>query len=153
MIYNFELHSSCYPNLNLSVDDNITTAELLVEVLNKINHHTSFTGDDILDIFVQDGISNNTLSIPVSQTSIKQFISCNKIYFPVSAIQKHTYRLYIIDRVGCDKLKTKMNDQPDNMQENDIKIQENDIKMRKNDINTHYSFGFVDTLKSIFSIK
>ena len=104
MNYQFELISTVNVPLIISVNNNITVQELRNKIVDEIVQSSIFIEDDILDIFVNDTLSSNTLSIPTKNQSIKDFIPMNRRYFPFESVSRNTYKLYIIDRSYCERL-------------------------------------------------
>ena len=75
MNYQFEVISTVNVPFIISVNNNITVQELRRKIVDEIVQSTIFIEEEILDIFVVDTISTNTLSIPKP-------IKVSKILFP-----------------------------------------------------------------------
>jgi len=105
MKYQFEIISTVNIPLIISVDNNVTIRELRNKIIDEVIQSTIFIEDDILDIFVHDALSYNTLSIPNSKQILKDFIPMNRDFFPFGLISKNTYKIYIIDKMYCERLK------------------------------------------------
>ena len=105
MNYNFELNTTLDKHFRIVANMNITMEQLYEQMIREIEYNTVFTRDDILDIFIQDN-SGQTLSIPKSTQSIKDFVPMNRQYFPNNSIPKNTYKLYAIDRMYGERLKS-----------------------------------------------
>lgn len=105
MNYYFELNTTLDKQFRIVANMNITMEQLYEQMLREIEQHTVFTKDDILDIFVEDN-SGQTLSIPKSSQYIKDFIPMNRQYFPDNSVPKNTYKLYAIDRMYGERLKS-----------------------------------------------
>jgi hypothetical protein len=110
MNYQFEVISTVNVPLIINVNNNITVQELRRKIVDEIVQSTIFIEEEILDIFLVDTLSTNTLSIPKTQQSIKDFIPMNRSYFPFESISKNTYKLYIIDRTYSERLTKCIND-------------------------------------------
>lgn len=105
MKYHFVLNTTLNKQFQIVVNTNITMEQLYEQMVREIEQHTTFTRDDILDIFI-DNNSGEVLSMPRTNQSIKDFVPMNRVYFPDDTTPKNTYKLYAIDRMYHERLKT-----------------------------------------------
>lgn len=104
MKYNFVINTTVARPLNLDVDSNITTHDFMGSLLQTIEDKTILYKNEVLDIFVQDTLNNDTMSIPSDNQSVETLIQMNRDYFPISPITKNTYQIYVIDRMYRERL-------------------------------------------------
>jgi hypothetical protein len=128
MNYQFELISTVNVPVIISVTNNTSVKELRSKIIGEIVQSTIFIEEEILDIFVNDTLSTNTLSIPNSNQCIKDFIPMNRNYFPFESISKNTYKVYIIDRTYSERLTKCINDRK--KQKREIKTNHFDFMRR-----------------------
>jgi len=128
MNYQFELISTVNVPVIISVTNNTSVKELRSKIIGEIVQSTIFIEEEILDIFVNDTLSTNTLSIPNSNQCIKDFIPMNRNYFPFESISKNTYKVYIIDRTYSERLTKCINDRK--KQKREIKTNHFDFMLR-----------------------
>jgi hypothetical protein len=128
MEFRFELHTTISETMNVIVDSSNTTLKQLHEkLMSEIEKNTIFTKEDILDLFATDNLSLETMSIPSNECLVIDFIHMNRNFFPFGLITKNTYKIYAIDRMYNERLKSA------------IKIRDED-KIRRRKIKTsHYN--------------
>jgi hypothetical protein len=137
MNFQFELNTTISEPLRVIVDSsNTTMKELHSKICDEISENTTFKEEDILDIFAQDVLSNGTLSIPANNQLVKDFIPMNRDYFPFGLVSKNIYKLYVIDRMYNERVKSPPPREP-----------------VKREIKMNHSTGFVQTIKNILSFK
>ena len=137
MNFQFELNTTISEPLHVIVDgSNTTMKELHEKIYDEISQNTEFEEEDILDIFAQDVLSNGTLSIPGSDQLVKDFIPLNREYFPFGLVSKNVYKLYVIDRMYNERIKSPPPQEP-----------------IKREIKMNHSTGFVQTIKTMLSFK
>ena len=107
-MYAFVLHLTIDKTLTIYDDGNSTTSELRNLFINQIEKLTAFDESDILDIFAQDILNNNTLSFPKTSIPIKKFIHQNRDFYPPSTLVKDKYDLYVIDSMYNDRIRQNM---------------------------------------------
>jgi hypothetical protein len=107
MEFKFELHTTISEPLYIIVDSsNVTLKQLHHKLISEIEKNTIFTKEDILDIFVTDNLSLETMSMPSTDESlVRDFIPMNRNFFPFGLITKNTYKIYAIDRMYNERLK------------------------------------------------
>jgi len=132
MNYTFDLNTTACKSLSVTCNGNITMKHLRELLFEEIKINTVFTEDDILDIFILNTQSNETLSIPNTVELVKDFIPMNRFYFPFSSTTKNTYTLYAIDRMYRERI------QPPQAP-------------NKREIKTSHMGGFVETIKEMLS--
>ena len=108
----FELHNTIQNPFKIHVNSYYTLKELYEIIVKTVEKETIFNRNDILAIFAQDTISNNTITLPRSDTCINTFILLNRDYFPIGLVSKNTYKLYIIDHMYNEKIRTDIIPQP-----------------------------------------
>lgn len=121
MSYTFELHTTTSAQICVTVDGNMTMKQVTDIFFCEIEKKTVFQREEILDIFVQIAHCNETLSIPCSNTLVKDFIPMNRKFFPYSADNKNTYHLHAIDRMYRERIDCKIDPQTTVCKNRDIK--------------------------------
>jgi len=101
----FELHTTIKDPIKIHVNSYHTLKEVHEFILQAIERETIFTRNDILAIFAQDTMSNETLTFPCSDVCVNSFILLNRDYFPIGLVSKNTYKLYIIDHMYRERLR------------------------------------------------
>ena len=101
----FELHTTIKDPIKIHVNSYHTLKEVYEFILQAIERETIFTRNDILAIFAQDTMSNETLTFPCSDVCVNSFILLNRDYFPIGLVSKNTYKLYIIDHMYRERLR------------------------------------------------
>ena len=107
-MYTFVLHLTIDKTLTIYDDGNSTASELHNLFINQIEKLTAFDESDILDIFAQDTLNNDTLSFPKNDLPIKSFIHQNRDFYPPSIMVKDKYELYVIDTMYNERIKTNL---------------------------------------------
>ena len=102
----FEVHTTITDPITVRVSNYSTLKELYELIVRTVEKETIFNRNDILAIFAQDTISNDTINLPWSDACVNTFILLNRNYFPIGLVSKNTYKLYIIDHMYNEKLKT-----------------------------------------------
>lgn len=100
----FELHTTIKEPLNIHVNSYNTLKEVYDLIIQTVERETILKTCDILAIFAQDCLSNNTLTFPNSDICVNTFILLNRDYFPIGLVSKNTYKLYIIDHMYREKI-------------------------------------------------
>lgn len=138
MKYNFVINTTVTTPLNLDVDSNITTHDLMGCLLQIIEDKTILYKKEVLDIFAHDTLNNDTMSIPFDNQSVETLIQMNRNYFPISPITKNTYQIYVIDRMYRERLV----------------IDEDNIKQRKKkQIKTSHFGDFFNSMRKKLSFR
>jgi hypothetical protein len=123
MEFKFELHTTISEPLYINVDSsNVTLKQFHHKLMSEIEKNTMFIREDILDIFVTDNLSSETMSIPSDECLVRDFIPMNRNFFPYGLIAKNTYKIYAIDRMYNERLKDAIN------AKNENKIKRREIK-------------------------
>ncbi len=135
-MYTFVLNTTIGKTLTIPVDPNTTTAELHKMFINQLEKHTVFCEREILDIFAQDTLNNDTLSFPKSDLPIKYFIHQNRDFYPLSIMVKDKYELYVIDTMYNERIR------------NNAKRVDKIPPSRE--IKTSHSDSFIQSFKNIF---
>jgi len=101
----FELNTTVREPLYITVNiSKITLQQFRCKLFDEIKKNTTLTEEDILDFFVNDLSSTNTLTIPNTRQLVKDFIPMNRTYFPHEFGTKDTYKLYAIDRMYREEI-------------------------------------------------
>lgn len=115
MEFKFELHTTISEPLYINVDSsNVTLKQFHHKLMSEIEKNTMFIREDILDIFVTDNLSSETMSIPSDECLVRDFIPMNRNFFPYGLIAKNTYKIYAIDRMYNERLKDAINAKNEN---------------------------------------
>ena len=135
-MYTFVLNTTIGKTLTIPVDCTTTTAELYKMFINQLEKHTLFCEREILDIFAQDTLNNDTLSFPKNDLPIKSFIHQNRDFYPPSIMVKDKYELYVIDTMYNERIKTN--------------IKNIDKIPSSRQIKTNHRDSIIQTFKNIF---
>ena len=136
MMYNFIINTTVTRPLQINVDSNMTTRDLMGCLLQTIEDKTILYKNEVLDIFAHDTMNNDTMSIPSDKQTVETLVQMNRDYFPISPITKNTYQIYVIDRMYRERLV----------------IDEDNIKQRKKkQIKTSHFGDFFDSMRKVFS--
>ena len=108
----FELHTTIKDPFKIHVKSKNTLKEVHELILQAIEQKTIFTQKDILAIFTQNTMSNETLTFPCSNVCVNSFILLNRDYFPIDMGSKNTYKLYIIDHMYREKIRKDLIPEP-----------------------------------------
>ena len=104
MKYTFVLHTTINNSITIHVNSDTTTKELHELFLRQLEIYTVFKKKEILDIFAQDNFSNNVLSFPKTDDTLKSYIENYRDYYPLSGVVKNTYNLYVIDMMYNERI-------------------------------------------------
>ena len=102
--YAFELHTTTSQPMLITFDENVSLQECYERLINEIEFCTILHKAIILDIFAEDVLSNKTISLhPTQEYSIKEFVTSNRDFFPISPVTKNLYKLFVIDDIYLKK--------------------------------------------------
>ena len=102
----FTLHTTIKEPILLTVNSYCTLKELHEKIIQKIDKETIFNEKDILSIFAESKKNNNVLDLPKNNICINTFLLDNRDYFPIDNNTNNTYKLYIIDYMYRERLRT-----------------------------------------------
>lgn len=101
MKISFEIHTTASKPIILSFNKDIPMPHFYESLIDEIEYNTIFTEDTIIDIFAEDSISNDILSLSDYDRNItlEQFITLNRNFFPFMPITKNYYNIFVIDKM------------------------------------------------------
>ena len=135
----FEINTTVHEPFNIGIDESETTEKIKSSILKEVEDKTVLNKDEILDIFVQDTLSDDVLSFANDNQSVKQFIQDNRSFFPPAPLNIH--KVFVIDQMYRERIVL-----PDK-----IPI-ENNEKIRNNPIKLNHFEDIVNTIKKIFYV-
>lgn len=127
----FKINTTVGKPFNIEVEDDITTNQLMGKLLQGVEDNTVLYRSEILDIFAQDTLSGDTLSLPKNFHLVKSLIEINRKYFPTMPTEKNTYNIFVIDVMYREQIDT---------------IEEPSSRNKK-EIKTSHFDGFIQTIK------
>jgi hypothetical protein len=136
-MYTFVLNTTIGKTLTIPVEPDTTTIELHKIFVNQLEKYTLFCEKEILDIFAQDTLNNDTLSFPKNDLPIKSFIHQNRDFYPPSIMVNDKYELYVIDTMYNERIR------------NNLKNIDKIPPARQ--IKTSHGDSFIQLFKSIFA--
>jgi len=111
MNFQFEIHTTISEPMHICIEiKNTTLKQLRCKILEEIEKNTTLTEGDIMDIFVNDTLSTNTLTLPTTDQKVKDFIPMNRSFFPYDSVEKNIYKIYAIDIMCGERLKKNLHD-------------------------------------------
>jgi hypothetical protein len=104
----FEIHTTVSKPIIVSFDKDLPMSHCYNEIINEIEYNTILTEDAVIDIFAEDTLSNNTVSLLSGQgTNIGDFIVSNRNFFPFTPVTKNLYNIFVIDKMYLTKINEK----------------------------------------------
>lgn len=101
----FEIHTTVSKPFIVSFDKDLPMTHCYSEIINEIEYNTILTEDAVIDIFAEDTLSNNTVSLLSGQgTNIGEFIVSNRNFFPFTPITKNFYNIFVIDKMYLTRI-------------------------------------------------
>ena len=93
----FEINTTFYKPVYLSIDENQCMNDLAEEILLHIERYSSLTRYDIADIFIED--EHTTLSIPNTKQLLHEFVTNHSDYFRDwnGCVNRNIHKVFVID--------------------------------------------------------
>ena len=108
----FELHTTIKEPILLTINSYCTLTELHGKIMKKIDKETVFNEKDILSIFAESKKNDNVLDLPKNDICVNTFLLDNRDYFPIDNKNNNIYKLYIIDYMYRERLRTDVIPEP-----------------------------------------
>ena len=96
MNYTFEINTTVGKPITVDIGRHATTSQMMEACVKSIEDNTVLYKNDILDIFVQDEKSNDTVSLPNDDQTVEYFVNINSKFWSNSPA-KEKYKLFVID--------------------------------------------------------